>query len=131
MNAFLLILNTCVLFYASQGFRVTDSVLQTASESLYEYLGLEVKPCDNFYKFSCGKWIKTKKVLYGSRKDYIESIHDNFNEFLDRNILFVFISLLLEFYKKKCNAKSKTIKKLRIQLSKCYKQPKNSFVKPC
>uniref|UniRef100_A0A0N5B503 Peptidase_M13 domain-containing protein n=1 Tax=Strongyloides papillosus TaxID=174720 RepID=A0A0N5B503_STREA len=100
MNVFILILYTYGLFSASHGSIVIDLDKDSPSgkkvveleplntrleaQNLYEYLDPSVDPCDNFYLFSCGKWIRTQKKIYGDNDNSsIRDQHTNFNKFRD------------------------------------------------
>uniref|UniRef100_A0A0K0FNH1 Phosphate-regulating neutral endopeptidase (inferred by orthology to a human protein) n=1 Tax=Strongyloides venezuelensis TaxID=75913 RepID=A0A0K0FNH1_STRVS len=132
MNVIILILYTYALFSVSQErimiivdennlngtksieFEPLNTTLKTTD--LIGYLDFEVKPCDNFYLFSCGKWIKTQKKIYEHSKNFSIGISDiNFFKFLN------------EFYRGKSNDKSRTIKSLHNLLIKCFQQPKTFF----
>uniref|UniRef100_A0A0N5C273 Peptidase_M13 domain-containing protein n=1 Tax=Strongyloides papillosus TaxID=174720 RepID=A0A0N5C273_STREA len=132
MNFFILILFSCALFSVSKGESIRDvrDVFQglyfndPASRSLYEYLDLSIDPCDNFYQFACGEWIKTQKWKY---KDYIsfniKNRNVNFNKFFKGKNFFVFIYLLLEFEEGKYNRESKAINNIYNLRDKCNRLP--------
>uniref|UniRef100_A0A0N5C275 Peptidase_M13 domain-containing protein n=1 Tax=Strongyloides papillosus TaxID=174720 RepID=A0A0N5C275_STREA len=83
---------------------------ETASRSLYEYIDLNVDPCDNFYKFSCNNWIKSKKKLRGSNKSFAyNGKTSNFDYFVKGKNSFVFIDLFLEFEYGKYNNESRAV----------------------
>uniref|UniRef100_A0A0K0G371 Phosphate-regulating neutral endopeptidase (inferred by orthology to a human protein) n=1 Tax=Strongyloides venezuelensis TaxID=75913 RepID=A0A0K0G371_STRVS len=98
MNAFILVFYTYLLFSASQrgvfgwlgkifGLEEDKSIVMhngLASVTIYEYLDPDVNPCDNFYKFACGNWIKTMKTLKKDDKSIgIRSEQINFLRFVD------------------------------------------------
>uniref|UniRef100_A0A0N5BPK6 Peptidase_M13 domain-containing protein n=1 Tax=Strongyloides papillosus TaxID=174720 RepID=A0A0N5BPK6_STREA len=135
MNALTLILYCYALFSVSQGdlsdrFKDTLGDIKTfafkmlykdpASRSLYEYLDLDVEPCDNFYKFSCGNWIKTMEKNRGNSERFNYDIkRANFDNLIKGNIFFVFIYLLSESMEGKYNNESSAIKKIYNLRNKC------------
>uniref|UniRef100_A0A0N5BEM9 Peptidase_M13 domain-containing protein n=1 Tax=Strongyloides papillosus TaxID=174720 RepID=A0A0N5BEM9_STREA len=132
MNVVILILYTYALVSVSNGniviivdennpnvpkaieFEPLNTTLETTD--LNGYLDFEVKPCENFYLFSCGKWIKTQKntsrIIQPSS---LANSNMNFLRFLD------------EFYRGKYNDKSRTVKNLHNLLMKCFQQPLTFF----
>uniref|UniRef100_A0A0N5BYH5 Peptidase_M13_N domain-containing protein n=1 Tax=Strongyloides papillosus TaxID=174720 RepID=A0A0N5BYH5_STREA len=53
-----------------------------ASRSLYEFLDRDVDPCDNFYQFSCGKWIRTMELDFEDSDSVNTRVSmTNFNKF--------------------------------------------------
>uniref|UniRef100_A0A0N5BEM6 Peptidase_M13 domain-containing protein n=1 Tax=Strongyloides papillosus TaxID=174720 RepID=A0A0N5BEM6_STREA len=83
-----------------------------SSKSLREYVDLTVDPCDNIYKFSCGNWIKAKKVESKNVKSYYHTdLDSNFNKFV------------IEALDGKYNAESIAIKNIYNLIIKCSKLP--------
>uniref|UniRef100_A0A0N5CHI0 Peptidase_M13 domain-containing protein n=1 Tax=Strongyloides papillosus TaxID=174720 RepID=A0A0N5CHI0_STREA len=135
MNSFTLIVYCYAFFSVSQGgfsepfkdnlrdvkkFGYDMLYKYPASRSLYEYLDLYVDPCDNFYKFSCGNWIKTIKKNRGNTKWFhYDSKRKNFDNFIKGNIFFAFIYLLSESMKGKYNNESSAIKNIYNFKNKC------------
>uniref|UniRef100_A0A0K0EW51 Phosphate-regulating neutral endopeptidase (inferred by orthology to a human protein) n=1 Tax=Strongyloides venezuelensis TaxID=75913 RepID=A0A0K0EW51_STRVS len=102
---------------------------ETASRSLSEYLNFSVNPCNNFYKFSCGKWIKTQQRIYRSGSDTIFSIHKiNFYKLVDGNIFVVLLHLLSEFKKRKLNGESKVVNTIYNLQKECEKLSESRIV---
>uniref|UniRef100_A0A0N5C5W6 Peptidase_M13 domain-containing protein n=1 Tax=Strongyloides papillosus TaxID=174720 RepID=A0A0N5C5W6_STREA len=149
MNAFTLILYCYASFSVSQG-NLFDQFKDTwrdikkfgfemiytdpASRSLYEYLDLDVEPCDNFYKFSCGNWIRTMEKKRGKSKRFNYDIKRTiFDNFIKGNIFFVFIYLLSESMEGKYNNESNAVKKIYNLRKKCMelsgKEKENCVVK--
>uniref|UniRef100_A0A0N5BZV1 Peptidase_M13 domain-containing protein n=1 Tax=Strongyloides papillosus TaxID=174720 RepID=A0A0N5BZV1_STREA len=115
MNVFISILNFYSLFFLSKGF-ILNNLLNTSinydaeltSKSLHEYVDLDVNPCDNFYKFSCGNWIKTRKIDIG----YSEKFNND-------STTTVFDNFIKEFFAGKLNDESIAIKKIYNIRKKC------------
>uniref|UniRef100_A0A0N5B6W2 Peptidase_M13 domain-containing protein n=1 Tax=Strongyloides papillosus TaxID=174720 RepID=A0A0N5B6W2_STREA len=123
MNGFILILYSYALFSVSSQvsrLEIEEAKLRNviASRSLNEYLDHDVDPCDNFYKFSCGKWIKTQQEIYGNGKDIImDNGQINFNKFVK------------EFEEGKLNNQSKAINKIYNLRRQCNKLPEAEITK--
>uniref|UniRef100_A0A0N5C7W1 Peptidase_M13 domain-containing protein n=1 Tax=Strongyloides papillosus TaxID=174720 RepID=A0A0N5C7W1_STREA len=131
MNVFIFILYTCVLFSVSQGFiiewwekifgRSKDNSSKPKhndpnSRILYKFLDLDVKPCDNFYKFACGKWIKTMEKEYGNFGSFNHRT-DTFDKFANGE--------------KKYNDESKMLSTLVYLRDKCSQDLPNDKVYSC
>uniref|UniRef100_A0A0K0F3F2 Phosphate-regulating neutral endopeptidase (inferred by orthology to a human protein) n=1 Tax=Strongyloides venezuelensis TaxID=75913 RepID=A0A0K0F3F2_STRVS len=125
MNAFIVILFCYVSFSVSQRnlfdrFKNTRRNIKKfgfemlykdpASRSLYEYLDLDVKPCDNFYKFTCGNWIRSMEKNRGNSK--------RFNYDIKRTI---FDNFIKESMEGKYNNESNAIKNIYNLRKKCMK----------
>uniref|UniRef100_A0A0N5C2M5 Peptidase_M13 domain-containing protein n=1 Tax=Strongyloides papillosus TaxID=174720 RepID=A0A0N5C2M5_STREA len=127
MNIFVLILYYFGFIFVSKGFvrnklgKVTTNYdSELTSKSLLEYVDLTADPCDNFYKFACGKWIKDKEEK--SRNETSFSYSDgttNFKNFINGNIFFVFIYLILEALDGRYNNESIAIKNIYNLKKKC------------
>uniref|UniRef100_A0A0K0FP26 Phosphate-regulating neutral endopeptidase (inferred by orthology to a human protein) n=1 Tax=Strongyloides venezuelensis TaxID=75913 RepID=A0A0K0FP26_STRVS len=131
MKFFILIFYTFGLFSVSQG-GLFDWLKNTwddlkkynfefwnkhpASRILYEYLDPNVDPCDNFFKFSCGKWIKTMKKKNGNSESFhYDSRMRSYDKFSD------------EFFERKHTNESKTISILIKLHEKCNELPKDKI----
>uniref|UniRef100_A0A0N5B502 Peptidase_M13 domain-containing protein n=1 Tax=Strongyloides papillosus TaxID=174720 RepID=A0A0N5B502_STREA len=127
MNAFILVLYTYVLFVVSRGdsnnliihtYGIGKQIIseklysETASSSLHEYVDHDVNPCDNFYKFACGKWIRTQEKKY--------EYHTNFS-IRDGNVNFD--KVVLEFQQGKYKNESKIFNNLYNLHRKCNHLP--------
>uniref|UniRef100_A0A0K0FP28 Phosphate-regulating neutral endopeptidase (inferred by orthology to a human protein) n=1 Tax=Strongyloides venezuelensis TaxID=75913 RepID=A0A0K0FP28_STRVS len=131
MNVLILILYTYILFCLSQGcipdllknilknkkkFSPEKLYSETASRSLYEYVDINVEPCDNFYKFSCNNWIKSKEKLRGSNESFnYNSRMSNFEHFIK------------EFEEGKYNNVSRTIFTLYKLRERCNELSEDKF----
>uniref|UniRef100_A0A0K0G135 Phosphate-regulating neutral endopeptidase (inferred by orthology to a human protein) n=1 Tax=Strongyloides venezuelensis TaxID=75913 RepID=A0A0K0G135_STRVS len=123
MNPFIIIFYCYALFSVSQGnlfdrFKDTLTDIERfgfemlykdpASRSLYEFLDLDVEPCDNFYKFTCGNWIKTmEKNRENSERFNYDIKRANFDK------------LIKETMEGKYNNESSAIKKIYNLRKKC------------
>uniref|UniRef100_A0A0N5BIN4 Peptidase_M13 domain-containing protein n=1 Tax=Strongyloides papillosus TaxID=174720 RepID=A0A0N5BIN4_STREA len=136
MNAFIFVLYTYALLVASQGDSnnlILDTGLysETASRSLHEYVDHDVNPCDNFYKFACGKWIKTQEKIYKNHTDFfITAIKVNYDKVVLGNTFFVFIYFLSEFEQGKYKNESKTFNNLYNLYRRCDQLP-NAEIGEC
>uniref|UniRef100_A0A0K0EUX1 Phosphate-regulating neutral endopeptidase (inferred by orthology to a human protein) n=1 Tax=Strongyloides venezuelensis TaxID=75913 RepID=A0A0K0EUX1_STRVS len=114
MTVLILIFNFYSLFFLSNGlvlknlFNTSNYDGKLTSESLREYVDLNGIPCDNFYKFSCGNWIKTREVDVG----YSEHFNND-------SRTTVFDNFIKEFFAGKLNDESAAIKKIYNIRKKC------------
>uniref|UniRef100_A0A0K0FNH2 Phosphate-regulating neutral endopeptidase (inferred by orthology to a human protein) n=1 Tax=Strongyloides venezuelensis TaxID=75913 RepID=A0A0K0FNH2_STRVS len=131
MNFLNLFLYTGVLFSLSQG-DIHDLVKdipkevkkhsseklynETATRSLHEYLDFDVDPCDDFYSFSCGKWIKTQKKIRE---------HSNITHFTNSEVNFE--NFVTEFEEGKYNDESRIIHTLHKLREKCKELPEDKI----
>uniref|UniRef100_A0A0K0EUX0 Phosphate-regulating neutral endopeptidase (inferred by orthology to a human protein) n=1 Tax=Strongyloides venezuelensis TaxID=75913 RepID=A0A0K0EUX0_STRVS len=114
MKVFVLILNFYSLFFLSKGF-ILNHLFNTSiydaektSKSLREYVDLSLNPCDNFYKFSCGNWIKTMEL---------DRVNDEVFAYDSRTT--TFDNFLEEFIAGKLNGESIAIKNVYNIRKKC------------
>uniref|UniRef100_A0A0N5B6V8 Peptidase_M13 domain-containing protein n=1 Tax=Strongyloides papillosus TaxID=174720 RepID=A0A0N5B6V8_STREA len=123
MNGFILILYSYAFFSVSSQvsrLEIEEALLRnvTASRSLLEYLDLDVNPCDNFYKFSCGEWIKFYQKIFGSQKNITI-----------RNGIIKFDIFLEEFEEGKLNNQSKAINNIYNLRRQCNELPEAKIAK--
>uniref|UniRef100_A0A0N5B1Q2 Peptidase_M13 domain-containing protein n=1 Tax=Strongyloides papillosus TaxID=174720 RepID=A0A0N5B1Q2_STREA len=90
--------------------------LQLGSKSLLENVDLSLDPCDNFYKFSCGTWIKAReKESKYSRNFSYSNTDTHFQKFVD------------EALDGKYDDESAAIKTVNNLKKKCIKLPFNKI----
>uniref|UniRef100_A0A0K0F3F3 Phosphate-regulating neutral endopeptidase (inferred by orthology to a human protein) n=1 Tax=Strongyloides venezuelensis TaxID=75913 RepID=A0A0K0F3F3_STRVS len=90
MNVFVLIPFYFGLISVSKGFIMNKQVnipseydSELTSKSLREYVDFTVDPCDNFYKFACGKWTKNKEEKSINKTSfYYTDRETNFQNFI-------------------------------------------------
>ncbi|CEF62325.1 Phosphate-regulating neutral endopeptidase [Strongyloides ratti] len=108
MKLFLIILGISIIFPSLASKKTCEKNFlheiyaygdELASESLSQYVNLDVNPCDDFYNYACGTWLnkKDKKV----KGEY------NFHEHMK------------DVYNGKFNGKSEAIKKVNEMRKKC------------
>uniref|UniRef100_A0A0K0EGK7 Peptidase_M13 domain-containing protein n=1 Tax=Strongyloides stercoralis TaxID=6248 RepID=A0A0K0EGK7_STRER len=93
---------------------------EITASSLKKYLDESTNPCDDFYQFSCGKWIEKKKT---------DNIFDvELNQFAG---YIKFIRYKKEFVVGNFNDRSPTIKKIHKLLAKCFDSTGQNYDKTC
>uniref|UniRef100_A0A0K0EMS5 Peptidase_M13 domain-containing protein n=1 Tax=Strongyloides stercoralis TaxID=6248 RepID=A0A0K0EMS5_STRER len=79
-----------------------------ASKGLNEYVDINVDPCEDFYQFTCGKWIESIK----ERKDYNSTENYSIRELK-------FNDFVLDIMSKKIKTNSRALKKIIEMEEKC------------
>uniref|UniRef100_A0A0K0EK86 Peptidase_M13 domain-containing protein n=2 Tax=Strongyloides stercoralis TaxID=6248 RepID=A0A0K0EK86_STRER len=89
-------------------------------EELNEYIDRNVDPCEEFYQFTCGKWIKNTKAHESYNPDMSYVAHE-----------FKFDDFVLDIMSEKIKIKSRAIEKMITMAKKCRILPEKNDKETC